>query len=263
MLAKRCLALWLAGRLSFSFSQSAVAASPPLEVCQFSAIPYQLKRSSRRRSVALQIRHGKLAVLAPDYVDKLQIDQFVALKQQWIKSHLQRQATFAAPPDYLAQQRLPLLDEQLQLIIVPDSHSTVSRDGAQLWVQLSNRVKADRQPAKIQQLLQLWYQQQAQSWFSERVTFWQQQMAVTVSAVEIRNWKQKWGTCSATGVVSFNWRLMLAPSWVADYVVVHELAHRRHMDHSPAFWQFLTQFYPQAKVARAWFVQHQHLLVLS
>jgi len=235
----------------------------PLEICQFSAICYQLKRSSRRRSVALQIRQGQLAVLAPDYVDKLQIDQFVALKQQWIKSHLQRQTTIAAVPDYLALQQLPLLDEQLQLKIVPDSHNAVCREGMQLWVQLSKRVKAENRQAKTLQLLQSWYQQQAQSWFDERVAYWQQQMTVSVTAVEIKNWKQKWGTCSVSGVVSFNWRLMLAPSWVADYVVVHELAHRRHMDHSPAFWQFLTQFYPEAKAARNWFLQHQHLLVLD
>ncbi|RVU41165.1 M48 family peptidase [Rheinheimera riviphila] len=235
----------------------------PLEICQFSAIHYQLKRSSRRRSVSLQIRQGQLAVLAPDYVDKLQIDQFVALKQQWIKSHLQRQATVAAVPDYLALQQLPLLDEQLQLKIVPDSHNAVCREGMQLWVQLSKRVKAENRQAKTVQLLQTWYQQQAQSWFNERVAFWQQQMAVSVTAVEIKSWKQKWGTCSVSGVVSFNWRLMLAPSWIADYVVVHELAHRRHMDHSPAFWQLLTSFYPQAKAARSWFLQHQHLLVLS
>lgn len=234
-----------------------------MEVCQFSAIPYLLKRSRRRHSVALQIRQGQLAVLAPDYVDKLQIDQFVALKQQWIKRHLQRQATTAQPPDYLAQQRLPLLDEVLQLKIVPDSHNAVSREGMLLWLQLSRRVKIANQPARVLLLLQSWYQQQAHIWFSERVAFWQQQMAVTVTAVEIKNWQQKWGTCSASGVVSFNWRLMLAPSWVADYVVVHELAHRRYMDHSPAFWQFLKQFYPEAKAARTWFLQHQHSLVLS
>ena len=233
-----------------------------MEVCQFSAIPYQLKRSSRRRSVALQIRQGKLAVLAPYDVDKLQIDQFVALKQQWIHSHLQRQAITTQPPDYLAQQRLPLLDEHLQLKIVPDSHNAVCRDGMQLWLQLSKRVKVENQPAKILQLLQLWYQQQAQSWFNERVTFWQQQMAVTVTAVEIKNWKQKWGTCSASGVVSFNWRLMLAPAWVADYVVVHELAHLVYMNHSKSFWTLVGKFNSDAAKARLWLKQNQHWMQL-
>ncbi len=233
-----------------------------LEICQFSAICYQLKRSARRRSVALQIRHGQLAVLAPYYVDKLQIDQFVALKQQWINNHLQRQAVLHSVPDYLALQQLPFLDEQLQLKIVPDHHNAASRDAMTLWVQLSRRVKAENHRTKTIQLLQFWYQQQAQNWFNQRVSYWQQLMGVTVSGVEIKNWKQKWGSCSASGVVSFNWRLMLAPSWVADYVVVHELAHRQHMDHSPAFWQFLARFCPLAKEARAWFVQHQHILVL-
>lgn len=233
-----------------------------MEICQFSAIPYQLKRSHRRRSIALQIRQGQLAVLAPDHVNKLQIDQFVALKQRWIQRHLHQQKIPESPPDYLAALQLPLLDEQLQLRIVPDHCNAVSRDGMQLWVQVSTRVQAQNQRAKIIWLLQNWYQQQAQSWFAQRVDYWRQQMDVSVSAVEIKHWKQKWGTCSASGVVSFNWRLMLAPAWVADYVVVHELAHRRQMNHSPAFWQLVNEFYPQMKAAKAWFSQHQQLLVL-
>jgi len=225
-------------------------------------MPYQLKRSSRRRRVALQIRDGQLTVLAPDYIDKRQIDQFVALKRPWIQRHLLLQSAKAPAPQYLAQRRLPLLDEALNLKIVLDQHSAVCREGMTLWVQLSARVKKENHPAKTLQLLQQWYVQEAQCWFDERVAYWQQQMGVTVTAIEIKNWKQKWGSCSAAGVVSFNWRLMLAPFWVADYVVVHELAHRRHMDHSPAFWQLLLSFYPQGKAARAWFVQHQHQLLL-
>lgn len=231
-----------------------------MEICQFTAIRYQLKRSRRRRSIALQIRGGQLAVIAPDDVDKLQIDQFVALKQLWIQRHLQQQVVPVAAPDYLAEQRLPLLDEELQLKIVPDSHSAVCRDGMQLWLQVSTRVKAENRRAKMLELLEVWYQQQAQNWFTQRVDYWQRQMGVTVTAVEVKNWKQKWGTCSAAGVVSFNWRLMLAPFWVADYVVVHELAHRKFMNHSPAYWQVVAQFYPQFKQARAWFLQHQQRL---
>ncbi len=234
-----------------------------MEICQFTAIRYQLKRSSRRRSIALQIRLGQLAVLAPDDVDKLHIDQFVALKQQWIQRHLQQQSVRLAAPDYLAEQRIPLLDEELQLKIVADSHSAVCRDGMQLWVQVSTRVKMENRRAKMLELLEVWYQQQAQSWFTQRVDYWQRQMAVTIAAVEIKNWKQKWGTCTAAGVVSFNWRLMLAPVWVADYVVVHELAHRKYMNHSPAYWQVVAQFYPQFKQARAWFLQHQQRLSLN
>lgn len=234
-----------------------------MEICQFSAIPYLLKRSRRRRSIALQIRAGQLAVLAPEAVNKLQIDQFIALKQHWIQRHVQRQLTPVIMPDYLVTKQLPLLDERLQLKVVADSHNAVCRDGMQLWVQVSTRVKPDNQQAKIIALLQDWYRQQAHIWFALRVEYWQQQMGVKVSAVEIKHWKQKWGTCSASGIVSFNWRLMLAPAWIADYVVVHELAHRRHMNHSPAFWQLVNAFYPKTKEVKAWFLQHQQLLDLQ
>ena len=234
-----------------------------LEQCQFSQLRYQLKRSARRRTLALQIKQGQLAVLAPVQLDKLVIDQFITTKQAWIRRHLQAQIAQEMPPDYLALGQLPLLDEQLVLQVVDDQVSAVSRDGNRLWVQLSARVTAQGRPAKIQQLLRQWYQQQAQEWFASRVRYWEPLLQVRVRQVEIKHWRQKWGCCSAAGVVSFNWRLMLAPAWVADYVVVHELAHRRHMDHSPAFWQLLHRHFPQAAAAKQWFRQHQHRLTLE
>lgn len=232
------------------------------EICQFTAIPYQLKPSLRRRSVALQIRDGQLTVLAPAGVAKQQIDGFILHKQQWVARHLQLQQQAAVPPDYLLAGLLPLLDEKLQLKVVSDSCSAVSRDGQTLWLQLSNRVSTARRRQKQLELLGAWYQQQAELWFAARVAYWQQQMQVQASAVHIKNWQSKWGSCTSKGLLSFNWRLMLAPCWVADYVVVHELAHLSHMDHSSAFWQRVAKFYPEFKQAKQWFKQHQHLLQL-
>lgn len=232
------------------------------ETCQFTALAYQLKRSARRRSVALQIRSGTLTVLAPAGVAKQQIEQFIKQKQGWIQQHLQAQRQNAVTPDYLLSGVLPLLDEKLRLKVVTDSQSAVTRDGQTLWLQLSRRVSAGRSRQKQLELLKQWYVEQAEQWFAGRLLHWQQQMQVQATELQIKNWQQKWGSCTSTGVVSFNWRLMLAPAWVADYVVVHELTHLTHMDHSAAFWQRLAQFYPQYKEVKTWFRLHQHLLNL-
>lgn len=257
---------WLAVLYSHPLCFAAVVVAEIIklsETCQFTALAYQLKRSAKRRSVALQIRSGALTVLAPIGVAKQNIDRFIAQKQQWIQQHIQAQQQHAVTPDYLLAGLIPLLDEQLQLKVVTDSHSAISRDGQTLWLQLSRRVSAERKQQKQLELLKQWYIVQAEQWFAARLLYWQQQMQVQASALQIKNWQRKWGSCTSTGVVSFNWRLMLAPAWVADYVVVHELTHLTHMDHSPAFWQRLAQFYPQYKDVKSWFRAHQHLLDLG
>lgn len=231
-------------------------------LCPLSQLPYQLKRSARRRSLALQVKQGELWVLAPVGLPQLAIEQFICEKQHWVRQHL----TLSQPkpaPQYLAERRLPWLDTQLQLITVLDSHNAVSLQGQQLWVQLSRRVKPDNRANWQQQLVVQWYQQQAQQWFEGRVLYWQAQMRVQASRVRIGDWQRKWGLCTATGEVSFNWRLLLAPAWVADYVVVHELAHLRYLNHSAQFWQLVAQFYPDYPKVKQWLRAHQHQLVLT
>ena len=77
-----------------------------------------------------------------------------------------------------------------------------------------------------------------------------------VTAVSIRSQKTRWGSCGRNGHISLNWRLMLMPEWVRDYVLVHELMHLRRMDHSPAFWRHVQAVYPDYRVARQWLRRH-------
>ncbi len=97
---------------------------------------------------------------------------------------------------------------------------------------------------------------------SRRCSFWASRIGVTYGRISIRHQKGRWGSCSARGNLNFNCLLMLAPESVRDYVVVHELCHRRHMNHSPAFWQALEQAYPGWREAKAWLKQNGEALML-
>lgn len=106
------------------------------------------------------------------------------------------------------------------------------------------------------------YKEAARSYIPKRVAYYHAITGGTYSRISIRDQKTRWGSCSNKGTLSFNWRLMLAPPTILDYVIVHELCHLTHMNHSPAFWQAVESVYPDYKNARKWLKDHGSELVL-
>ena len=88
--------------------------------------------------------------------------------------------------------------------------------------------------------------------FAEKCRSYSAQMGVTYGTISVREQKTRWGSCSAKGNLNFNWKLVLMPEEILDYVVVHELAHRIQMNHSPAFWAIVERFVPDYKARRQW-----------
>lgn len=100
------------------------------------------------------------------------------------------------------------------------------------------------------------YKEAARSYIPQRTAYYQTITGGEYHRITIRDQKTRWGSCSSKGTLSFNWRLMLAPPAILDYVVVHELCHLTHMNHSPAFWQAVEAAYPDYRSARAWLKEH-------
>ena len=103
---------------------------------------------------------------------------------------------------------------------------------------------------ELRALIERWYRREAATWFAGRVEHYAPRLGVRPSRVTIRGQRSRWGSCSGKGTVSLNWRLMMVPSALADYVVVHELCHLRHMAPSPRFWAMVGDVVPDYRERR-------------
>lgn len=105
-------------------------------------------------------------------------------------------------------------------------------------------------------LLEKWYRKEAAAVLSEKAAFYASLLAVTYKEIHIKDQKSRWGSCSSLGNMNFNWRIIMAPESVCDYVVIHELCHLKHMDHSERFWGVVGSICPGYKQYRKWLKDH-------
>ncbi|MCC5824763.1 SprT family zinc-dependent metalloprotease [Alkalimonas sp.] len=224
---------------------------------------YTLVRSPRRKRLALQIKAGELYVRATPYCRQPEIDAFIRLKRGWIRQQMQwQQRQLRQLAIETAEQGLWLLGKRVPVQCMPASHSGFVFDGQQLLLYAGFRVRPERREQRYQQQIKCWYQQQAVSWIEQRLAYWQQRMQLQCRRFFVKSWRRRWGCCNSNQELGFNWHLVKAPSWVIDYVLVHELAHLKWMDHSADFWQLVRCHYPEVDAARDWLKLH-HLRLLS
>jgi predicted metal-dependent hydrolase len=111
-------------------------------------------------------------------------------------------------------------------------------------------------PDAVRMAIERWYRRQAHHVFAERAEHWNARFGYNYGRIAIRDQKSRWGSCSRQGNLNFNWRLLLAPLAVLDYIVIHELAHLKEGNHSPRFWALVAGQCPDYRDQRAWLRQH-------
>lgn len=118
--------------------------------------------------------------------------------------------------------------------------------------------------AEIRDALLLYYEKEGRRVLKERLDYWSHQMGLRPAAVSFRSQKSRWGSCSSRGRISLNWKLIAAPLEVLDYVVIHELSHLVHRNHSPRFWSLVRQFVSDLESKKQWLrIHHYDLDFLS
>ncbi|MCX7628476.1 MAG: M48 family metallopeptidase [Methylophilaceae bacterium] len=213
-------------------------------------IPYSLKTSTRRRTVGIRIdRHG-LAVSIPATMPRRDVPAVLLRHGDWITRKLaQLAATLAASPsqEWRDGAILRYLGQDIRLCLRQDPcDRAIEFDDGRLHVAVADTADS----AAIRHCVSLWYRKRALADFGRRLENLAGRLGVPTPRLFLSNAKTRWGSCNAKGDIRLNWRLIQAPPYIIDYVVAHELAHLKEMNHSPRFWDWVGMLCPEYRTTR-------------
>jgi predicted metal-dependent hydrolase len=216
-----------------------------------SDIPYTVRRSARAQRVRVNVHaHTGVEVVLPSRAPDRAAATAISELRPWIERRLaEAQSVLAQIAE--RQGTVPYLGSALQL--VPQAgRQRVHRDGGRLLVPEGDSGQA----------LERFYRRAARAEIATRLDRATERSGTTYSGLTIRAQRTRWASCSAGGRMSFNWRLLLAPERVLEYVVWHEVCHLEILDHSPRFWALLQRRWPAYREDRDWLRRHGATLIL-
>lgn len=205
-------------------------------------ITFTLKRSSRRRSIGLRVDDRGLTVSMPLRASERWLHSVLQDNARWVMKKLEGwQQRQVAEIRWSDGGSVPFLGEPLTLCVRRSLFVTPAQQrGMELWVFVAH----DHGVGQVEQNVAHWYRQEAEQLFSARVAHYAPLLNVAPRAVKVSLAKTQWGCCTARGTVRLNEQLIRLPLHLVDYVVVHELAHLREMNHSAAFWSVVATACP-------------------
>ena len=212
---------------------------------------------SKRKTLALYVvGSGAVEVRAPLHLPDSEIQKFVDNHRDWInKRQTELGSTRDNPKSFTDGSLYYFLGKTYPLVLKPLSHPPLSFDGMSFILSKTHQGKA-------KDLFMSWYKREATNMIKERVEVLSKQHNLKFKGVKITNAKSRWGSCNGKNNLSFSLRLLLAPTSEIDYVIIHELTHTVHHNHSKNFWNEVSKYCPNYKNERNWLKQHGHLLTL-
>jgi predicted metal-dependent hydrolase len=217
-------------------------------------VHYLLRRSARR-SHGFMINDDGLHVTSPRGSTLADIDNAIRAKQHWILTKLfersERRVLRALTPtvEWVDGARLPYLgaDIILRLQDATRSHCVFDLESRELRLGVTPGLSE----WQIRERVKLWFQDEAHRLFGERLNLYAPQVGVSYNSYAISSAGTRWGSCTVAGNIRLNWKLIHYPLALLDYVVIHELAHLREMNHSPRFWAVVGEVFPDYDGAKA------------
>jgi predicted metal-dependent hydrolase len=219
-------------------------------------ITYTLRRSFKARRVRLEVgQRTGLTVIVPRAYDINRLSGLLKSKGRWISRTLARfqSQPLPTPRKLKSGDTVPYLGQNLKLVKQENHHgNSVALVGNRLAVSPDLFNNGLLEPA-----LEQWYQAEATRLITDMTERLSSQMGIGYRRIGIRGQRTRWGSCSRKKNLSFNWKLIMAPEPVIEYVIIHELLHLKEMNHSKKFWELVSRYCPGWREHKKWLKQHE------
>jgi predicted metal-dependent hydrolase len=214
-----------------------------------SAFPVEIIKTRRKKTASIKIEDGVAKVVVPEDLSDERIAAIIRQKDTWIREKLFQlsQITPNKTKEYVSGEAFSYLGKNYKLRI-NEGKEEVKLLGSYFNIHTPNTLDQD----KIRQQLVVWFSEHAKDKLRERSIRYSKILNVTPQDIAVEDFKSRWGSCRPSGEIVYNWRVIQAPSGIIDYIVVHELCHLKHPNHSALFWSMLTKYIPEYEVSKQW-----------
>lgn len=221
-------------------------------------VEYEVTHSSDATQTRIDIDIHGVRVVVPDG-ESVNPAELLEENATWVieKTDQFEQYREKAPErNFDEGETFPYLGEQHRVV-------TESRPSSSVVDGTFRLAKHHVQQTSIRRALETLYRREARKRFERRADHFAEEMGVEYEQIEIRNQRTRWGSCSTTGTLGLNWRLMMAPSEIIDYVIIHEIAHLQEPDHSDTFWSLVSEHDPNYEKHTEWLRQNSSKLIFT
>ncbi|MFB9154657.1 M48 family metallopeptidase [Vibrio gallaecicus] len=220
-----------------------------------------VERTSRRKTASIKVEEGEVIIVVPKLLERDKIDKLLASKHQWIVEKIAQYQTTspATMREYVSGESLPYLGRNYRLKVLKGDLAPTKLLNGRITVTVP---EPSTQTHYIRRALTNWYKRHADKKIREKVRRYESLVGVETCVVRTKEFKSRWGSCTPYGDLEFNWVIVMAPNRVVDYVVVHELCHLIHHDHSPQFWKEVERVMPDYKEHKEWLRGNAQSLII-
>lgn len=211
-------------------------------------IDYELKKSTRKTTSIYIERDGTISVLAPEPYDINKIEDILDSKRSWIYRNLAEWEDLnrtRVEREFVNGEGFPYLGSTYRLQIVDKANNDLTLKNGSFVLKRSELSNARDKFIDF-------YKSKAKGRLPKQVQKYSKKMGLEPSGIRVQELKNRWASCSADGTINFHWRCMMAPLSAIEYIVVHELAHLKHPNHTPEFWYAVEKVLPDYQQAKGW-----------
>lgn len=228
-------------------------------VHQIAGYEVPIVKSARRKSIAVKRHKDGVVIEVPKYLSQIRIHASLEKHQSWLLDQINKhqyieQSRFTGLPgqsfEYLGQTYYCHWSDETPQNKCKLCDYQVCHETHCLQMAFKSGLSKEKKQQLTLQSLETFFKTQANSYLAATTDKFAEQMQLNYHSITVKAYKSRWGSCYPDGRLQYNWRLMQAPTWVVDYVVVHELAHRTHANHSRAFWHLVVKYYPATPEAK-------------